>query len=506
MYDLVVLGGGSGGLTVASAAARVGAKVALIDKGRLGGECTFSACVPSKALIRAAQLAHEIRGSAAYGLRVGTPEVDFSAVMARIRAVVEQFAASDSDDVMRARGIDVYRGSAAFDAYDTILVDGTTRVEGRRFVIATGSRPAIPPISGLVEAGFLDNVSIWNLNHRPETLAVIGGGPVGIEFAQALARLGTQVTVLTDSERILPREDPEVSNFVQSVLAAEGIAFHTHIEITGVVVRDGQKVVKFRSKLDGATFEAARGEILVAAGRRANVEGMNLEAVGVHADPEHGIAVNDYLRTDSPNIWAIGDVLGGPDFTHAAEREAVVAFQNAVLRLPKKMNYTTLPWATFTDPEVATVGSLAAPEATEDVQETRLFRVEMAEVDRARIDGRTTGFAKLRATPAGRILGVTIVGAEAGTVLQEFVVAIEHGLTLNDLAGTVHTYPTYSGLARNLAVQFSATRLERGYVQRALRWFYGFEPRLERSTIGAEAEPAPEHKPEPMVAADGHGH
>jgi pyruvate/2-oxoglutarate dehydrogenase complex dihydrolipoamide dehydrogenase (E3) component len=474
MYDLVVLGGGAGGLNVAVAAARVGAKVALVEKHRLGGECTHTACVPSKALIQAARLAHQIECAGAYGLRVAPPEIDYAAVMGRVRSVVAEFAGSDSGASLRAQGIEVYRGSPAFESYDTVLIDSRTRVSGRRFVIATGSRAAVPEVPGLAEAGYLTNETVWNLNERPESLLILGAGPTGIELAQAFARLGTKVTVLSDTDHILPREDAEIADRLQAILQAEGIAFYLGVEVTAVFVRDGQKVVRFRKRSDGSTFEAARTHLLIATGRWANIEGLNLELVDVHADKEHGIEVDEYLQTHARNIWAIGDVIGHHQWTHAAEREAAVVVQNALLRLPKRMEYTTVPWATFTDPEVATVGQLS--EFGEAAGDVRRFRTEFAAVDRARIDGRPAGLAKLTATASGKILGVSVLGAEASTVLQEFVLAMEHGLSLTDILETVHIYPTYAGLARQLALQFGATRLEKGFVQKALRWFYGFEP------------------------------
>ena len=456
MYDLLVLGGGSGGLNVATAATRVGARVALVEKAKLGGECTHSACVPSKALIEAARLAQQIRQASAYGLRVGAPEVDFAAVMARVRSVVAGFAGSDSGDSLRARGIEVFRGTPAFEAYDTVVVDRTTRLHAQRFVIATGSRAAIPAIPGLAGAGYLDNDSIWGIDTLPGELIILGAGPSGLEFGQALARLGSKVTILSNTDRILPAEDPEVSERVKTLLEAEGIAFRTDAEVTNVAVRDGRKVCTVKDKVSGASTEISGTHLLVAAGRLANVEGLNLDAVGIHADPEHGIEVDEYLQTRSTRIYAIGDVLQNHQFTHAAEREAAVAFQNAVIRIPKKINYSALPWATFIDPEVATVG-LNEAEARSQHPEVLVFRAELSEVDRARIDGRTEGFAKLVATPAGKILGVTIVGAESALVLQEFVLAMEHGLTLRDIAETIHPYPTYAGLARRLANEYLAT-------------------------------------------------
>ena len=506
MYDLAVLGGGAGGLNVALEAARVGARVALIEKYELGGECTHSACVPSKGLIQAARLVHQIRSAGDFGIRVAAPEVDFAAVMARVRAVVDRFAGSDSGDSLRARGIDVYRGSPAFEAYDTVILDGKTRIEAQRFVIATGSRPAQPRIPGLAEAGALDNLTLWALDALPSSLVILGAGPTGLEFAQVFARLGSKVTVLADSPHVLPREDPEVSDCVEALLAAEGIAFRTGVEVTRVEVRDGLKVCTYRDPASGTTGEASGTQLLVAAGRLANVEGLNLEAVGIHASPEHGIEVDDYLQTRSTRILAIGDVLNRHQYTHAAEREAAVAFQNAVLRLPKKIDYTAMPWATFVDPEVATVGlsEAAAREAHPDI---RVFRAEFSEIDRARIDGRTEGFAKVVATPSGKILGATIVGADASLILQEFVLAMEHGLTLADIAETVHIYPTYSAMARKLANQFVATRLDVGFVGTVLRWFLGFRPRtsVDGDTPPPETEATHDH-PEPAAHTNGHGH
>lgn len=475
MYDLIVLGGGAGGLNVASAAARVGAKVALVEKGKLGGECTHTACVPSKALIHAAKLAHQARSASAYGVHVGEPRVDFAAVMGRVRSVVAGFAGSDSGDSLRAKGIDVIRGEPAFEAYDTIVVDGQKRLHAHRFVIATGSRPAVPPIPGLAESGYLDNTTFWDLETLPESLAVIGAGPVGLELGQALARLGTKVTVLADSDDILPAEDPEAARRVRSLLEAEGMTFHTGVEVTGIAARDGQKVVKFRGKGKGDTFEAARSHLLVATGRLANVEGLNLEAVGLHADPVHGIEVDDYMQTQTRTIYAVGDVIGHHQWTHAAEREASVAFQNAVLRLSKRVDYGTVPWATFVDPEVATVGKAEASARLDD-PDCRVFRAELDDVDRPRIDGQSAGFAKVVTSASGKVLGATIVGPEASSVLQEFVLAMEHGLTLADIGETVHIYPSYAGVARKLANQFMAAKLEKGYVRKALRWFYGYQP------------------------------
>jgi len=285
MYDLVVLGGGPGGLSVATAAARIGAKVALIEKSKLGGECTHSACIPSKALIQAARAAHQVRMAGMYGIRSAEPDVDFAAVMARVHRVVADFAGSGTGAGLKAKGIDVIFGSPSFEAYDTVLIDGQTRISGHRFVIATGSRPHPPMISGLEEAGYLDNRTVWDLNERPDSLAIIGGGASGIEFGQAYARLGVKVTIIEEGPHLLPREDRELADRLRAILTTEGLSVFTNVEVRGIVLKDGQKVVKFRGKADGSTFEAARSQILVAAGRLAYVEGLNLDVVGFHADP-----------------------------------------------------------------------------------------------------------------------------------------------------------------------------------------------------------------------------
>jgi pyruvate/2-oxoglutarate dehydrogenase complex dihydrolipoamide dehydrogenase (E3) component len=505
MYDLVVIGGGPGGLSVARAGARLGARVALVEKRALGGECTHTACVPSKALLEAARLAHKIRGAGGYGLRVAGPEVDFAAVMGRVRGVVTEFGGSGTGDSLRARGIDVFLGTPTFEAYDTVVIDGQTRLNAQRFVIATGSRPAVPAIAGLADVGYLDNNSIWSLDTLPPELIILGAGPTGIEFAQAFARLGSKVSVVCDSTDILPSEDPEVSVRVQALLAAEGIEFRTGVALTGVARRDGRIVCTMKGPGGGAPGEVSGTHLLVAAGRLANVEGLNLEGVGIHADPVHGIEVDDFLQTHSSRIYAIGDVLQKHDFTHSAEREAAIVVQNALLRIPRKIDYSALPWATFTDPEVATVG-LTEAAARAQHPEVRVLRAELSEADRARIEGHTDGLAKVMVIPSGKILGATIISPEAALVLQEFVLAMEHGLTLQDIAETVHPYPTYAGLARRLANAFLASRQEASPVQRALRWFRGYQVRTGSEEAVTATAPAPAGQANGHEHGHGHGH
>ncbi len=496
MYDLAVLGGGSGGLSVAAAAARIGARVALIEKEHLGGECTYSGAVPSKALVQAARIAHLVRTSDRFGVKTPPAEIDFAAVMKRVRAVVAEFARGDSGDSLRAEGIDVYRGQPAFASYDTVLVDSRTAVEAQRFVIATGSRPAVPAIPGLADVGYLTSQSIWELEERPESLVILGAGPICVEFAQTFARLGTRVKLIAEPAHILPDEDPEVSETLETVLGADGIVIKTGVEITRVSSRNGQKVLQFRERASNDAFEAAGSDIFVGTGRRPNIEGLNLDAVHVHADPEHGIAVDEYLQTSANRIYAVGDVLQRHESSHSAEREAAVAVQNAVLRIPKKIDYSALPRVAFLDPEVASCGAKEAV-ARESHGDVCVFRTLCSDLDRARIDGCTEGFAKVIATNAGKILGASIVGDNASLVLQEFVLAMEHGLTLADLARTSHAYPTHAGLVRNLASQFNASPLDGGIMQSAVKWFLGYRSKRgsgsEKSAVASSESPTPEH-------------
>jgi pyruvate/2-oxoglutarate dehydrogenase complex dihydrolipoamide dehydrogenase (E3) component len=497
MYDIVILGGGSGGLGVAKAAAKIGAKVALIEKTR-GSAAACPASVPRMALVEAARLAHQTRGLHRFGLRCDAPRVDFAAVRARIGELAREFAASGSVEALQSAGIDVYQGVAAFQSYDTVILDGETRLSGRRFVIATGSRPAHPTIHGLSEAGFFDATTIWNLAESPESLIVLGSSLPGIELAQAFARLGSKVVMFSETDQLLPAEDPEVSAMLRSALEAEGILFHFGVGITGVETRDGRKLVKGRTLSAGTLVEVEGSHILVASGRLANVEALNLETVGVHGDAEHGIEVNDQLQTSAPNIYALGDVLGQEYSTHAAEREAAVVFQNAVLHLSKKVNHGTIPRVLFTDPEIAAVG-LTESEAKARNAEPQILRRDYSELERARIDGAINGLAKVVASSSGRVLGATIVGRRAALVLQQFVMAMDHGISLSSLAETAQSHPTHAELVHALAAEFAAARLETGFVRTAFRWFLGLGGRDSAAT-------AETHSGSSAAESHGHGH
>ncbi len=376
-------------------------------------------------------------------------------------------------------GVEIFSGTAAFEAYDTVVLDGQTRLQGRRFVLATGSRPALPRIAGLVEAGVRDHAHLWDLSDRPGTLIILGAGSDALEFAQAFARLGTRVTILAEDDHLLPTEDADVSAHVHALLTADGVTIRTDARVAGVASHDGRKVVTYRGNQDLDPSEAVADEVLVAAGRLANVEELNLEAVGVFADPFDGVPVDDYLQTRAPTIFAVGDVLGHDRWTHAAEREAEIVFQNAVLHLARKMDYRAVPRVLFTDPEVATVGLTEAKAADGDAP-FHVLKVDLAELDRACIDGATNGFAKVIASSSGQVLGAAIVAPVASAIIAAFALAIDRGLSLSQLADVVLPDPSYAGLVALLAEKHRTLRQKTGLTRNLLRWFYGFEPRPEQ--------------------------
>jgi pyruvate/2-oxoglutarate dehydrogenase complex dihydrolipoamide dehydrogenase (E3) component len=351
----------------------------------------------------------------------------------------------------------------------------------------------------------LDDHSIWSLANLPESLIVIGTDPTGLEFAQCFARFGSNVSLLSRAPRILEHEDQEASELLTRLLTAEGLTIRTGVEITKVEVRDGRKVCKFRDQATGSTDETSGTDILLAAGRLANIESLNLDLVGIHGDAHHGIEVDDYLQTHSTRVYAVGDVLARHPYANYAEREAEVAFQNAVLRIRKKIDYAGLPRGVFVDPEVASVG-ITEDQARAERRPFRSYRVDFAEIDRARIDGKTDGFAKVVTTPAGKIMAATVVGEDACTIIQQLALGMERNLSLGDLSAAVPIYPTYADAVRQLANQHRATRLQNSYVKTALKLFYGFIPRVATGNGVAEQPAEPPAEEHHSVAFHGHGH
>lgn len=442
--NLIVIGAGSGGLVSAYIAAAVRAKVTLIEKHQMGGDCLNTGCVPSKALIRSAKYASQLRRGGEFGFDKVAGEVDFAKAMDRVAQIVKAIAPHDSVERFTGLGVECVLGEAKLVDPWTVEVNGR-RLSARNIILATGAEPFVPPIPGLAEAGYLTSDTIWQLREQPKRLIVLGGGPIGSELTQAFARLGSQVTQIEMLPRLLVREDPEVSQLVIDRFRAEGVDVCVNTQAKAVVIENGEKVLVCES--EGREERVAFDAILVAVGRVARLKGFGLEELGVKTG--RTIAINEFLQTSFPNIYAVGDVAGPFQFTHTAAHMAWFATVNSLfsplLALrggPFKVDYSVIPWATFTEPEVARVG-LNETEAREKGIAYEVVRYSLEELDRAIADGEAHGFVKVLTVPGkDRILGVTIVGEHAGELLAEYVLAMKHRIGLNKILGTIHIYPT----------------------------------------------------------------
>ena len=453
--DLVVIGAGAGGLVSAYIGAAVRAEVTLVEGHRMGGDCLNTGCVPSKALIRSARLARQLRDAAALGLKDVRGEVDFAAVMQRVQRVIGDIAPHDSVERYAGLGVEVLQGHARITSPWTVQVrlhDGGTRtLTTRSIVVAAGAAPFVPPIPGLREAGCLTSETLWGLRALPRRLLVLGGGPIGCELAQAFARLGSQVTQVEMAPRLLGREDPEVSQRVAAALRDDGVVVLTGHEAVRVEVFDGEK--RLVARHEGRQVVVAYDELLCAVGRSPRVSGYGLEALGIAPAPGKAIETDAWLRTRVPNVYAVGDVAGPLQFTHVAAHQAWYAAVNALFgRFGRfRVDYRVIPWTTFTDPEVARVG-LSEAEAREQGIAVEVTRYGIDDLDRAIVDGTAHGFVKVLTAPGtDRILGVTLVGEHAGDLLAEYVLAMKHGLGLNKILGTIHTYPTLAEANKHAA-------------------------------------------------------
>ncbi|MFP4125431.1 MAG: dihydrolipoyl dehydrogenase family protein [Alphaproteobacteria bacterium] len=461
--DLCVIGAGAGGLSVAAGAARLGADTVLIEAGRMGGDCLNVGCVPSKSLLAAGHAAHAAADGEAFGVRPrGWPGIDAAAVRRHVRDVIDAIAPHDSQARFEGLGVTVLRTTARFLDPDTVEADGR-RIRARRFVVATGSRPALPPIPGIAGVGYLTNETIWDLADLPEHLVIIGGGPIGTELAQAHRRLGARVTVL-ESQRLLPRDDAELVAIVRAALTAEGVAIHEGARIGAVAPAGNGVRVSFEHEGERQWVDGSH--LLVAAGRAPNVEALELDKAGIDATAT-GITVDRRLRTSNRRVFAVGDVTGGPQFTHVAAHHASVVVQNALFRLPAKVS-TVIPAVTYTDPELASVGPPVEAAGAEAGCE--LVRVPYADSDRARAERRTEGLLKLAADRRGRVQAVAIAGAQAGELLQPWLLAMATGTRLRALASLVAPYPTLGELNKKAASDFYAPRLFSPATCRLVRW------------------------------------
>ncbi|MBD2101313.1 mercuric reductase [Leptolyngbya sp. FACHB-261] len=461
-YDLVVIGAGTAGLVTAAGAAGLGAKVALIEKHLLGGDCLNVGCVPSKSVIRASRVYAEIRDAQQFGIRVplAEVEVDFPTVMARMRRLRASISPHDSVQRFQKLGVDVFLGKGHFSGANTVEVAGET-LRFKKAVIATGARAAHPAIEGLSKAGYLNNETVFSLTERPQRLAVIGGGPIGCELAQAFRRLGCQVVLFHQGSHILDREDAEAAGIVQEAFFREGIQLVLSSQVVQVSKNNGEKLIKYKVKDQEQTIVV--DEILVGAGRAPNVESLNLEAVNVKYDQKRGVQVNDYLQTTNPRIYAAGDICMDWKFTHAADAAARIVIKNTLfspLGLGRsKLSSLVMPWATYTDPEIAHVG-LYEHEAQQQGIAVSTIKIPFNTVDRAITDSEEAGFVKvLHKQGSDQIVGATIVARHAGELISEITLAMVSKRGLNTIAGVIHPYPTQAEAIKKAADAYRRTLL-----------------------------------------------
>lgn len=458
-YHLVVIGAGTAGLVTAVGAAGLGARVALVERDLMGGDCLNVGCVPSKGIIRASRVAAEVRNAAGYGVRVsGEPDIDFAAVMERMRRLRARISRNDAAARFRELGVDVYFGPAQFVDSHTVEVAGES-LKFKRAVIATGARAAAPPIPGLDQVDYLTNESVFSLTTRPERLGIIGAGPIGCEMAQTFARLGAKVFLVEAEHGILGKEDRQAAEIVQAAIERDGVQLLCCGRELSVRNDSG---IRLTVESHGAKYDEPVDQLLVAVGRAPNVEDLNLDAVGVEHG-KHGVTVNDHLQTTNPRIYAAGDICTKYKFTHAADFMARIVIQNALFALGplgrKKFSDLTIPWATYTSPEIAHIG-MYEHDAAEQGIEIDTYTQQLSDVDRAILDGQDEGFVKIHTKKGtGQILGATIVAEHAGDYISEISVAMKAGVGLGTIANAIHPYPTQAEAIRKIGDQYNRTRL-----------------------------------------------
>ena len=464
-YDLIVIGGGSAGLTAVRFARRLGLSVALVERDRIGGDCTWTGCVPSKALLKAAGLAYDMRSASRFGLLPPhNSPVDFSMVMSRVRGVMQAIHDAESPDALREDGIEVVHGEARFIDSHSIRVE-ESHLAARRFLVCTGASPVIPPIPGLLEVLYLTYETVWGLTHLPSRLAVVGGGPIGCELAQAFLRLGSSVTLVEAGNRLLLLDEPEASALVATRLKAEGLELKLGTTLASVQPY-GQDI-----SLSLSNGEAIGADtLLIVVGRRPQLKSLCLESAGVAYDAS-GIRVDKNLRTSQRHIYAAGDCTGSYQFTHYAAYQGFMAVRNAFLPRTRRAVLGHVPWVTFTDPEVAHVGLTESQAREQNGADVEVSNWPMNQVDRAVVDGSEDGFLKVVHGQNGKLLGATVASPRAGELIQEWALALDHGLKISDLAQSLHAYPTYSLANQQLATQVTVERMLSGRMGKVIRRF-----------------------------------
>ncbi len=460
VYDLVVIGGGPGGMTAAIIASKLNAKVAIIEKEHLGGECLNVGCIPSKALLRSSRVAAQVRDAADFGIEIPKGwKVNFSSVMQRVRRLRSTISPHDSPKLLKALNIDVFLGTGRFRDSDKIEVAGQT-LRFKKAFVATGTQPIRPDIPGLEEAGYLTNQTVFNLTSLPPRLAVLGGGPIGCELSQAFVRFGSQVHLISRGAGILPKDDPTATMRLQKVMEKEGLKLLLGSQVQRVEMRGKEKILYLDTSPQGIAVD----EILIAVGRAPKVDGLDLERADIAYDAKTGIATDDFLQTSNPNVYAVGDVSSLYKFTHISKELGKIAVQNALKGGKVKQSSLIIPWCTYTDPEIAHVG-LTEKEAQARRIALQTQLMELKDTDRAVLDGETVGFVKIY-TQEGteQILGATIMASHAGDMISEIAVAMSSGKGIAALAGAIHPFPTQAETVRNTAATLLATPSKKGNI------------------------------------------
>ena len=467
--DLCVIGAGSGGLSVAAAADQLGVEVVLIEKGKMGGDCLNYGCVPSKAMIAAGRRAHAMRTSAPFGITPVEPQVDPAAVHDHVKQVIAAIEPNDSVERFTGLGVNVIQAEASFKDKQTVVAGGY-EIKARRIVIATGSSPSVPPIPGIDQVPFFTNETVFDNKERIDHLIIIGGGPIGMELAQAHRRLGSEVTVL-EAFKALGKDDPDLTALVLERLKGEGVTIHDGIRVDRIEALPGSGIRAHLSEND-RTFQVDGSHLLVAAGRRPNIDGLNLEAAKIKYE-RSGIKVNKGLKTSNRRVYAIGDIAGGLQFTHVANYHAGIVVRNALFRLPVKASTNATPWVTYTDPELAHIG------LTEEAAKRKYGRVNVlnwpyAENDRAQAERATEGFIKVVTTKRGRILGASIVGEHAGEIIQMWALAMAKGMKIGAMTGFISPYPTLTEINKRVAYTYYLPSLANPMIRRVIHFLAKF--------------------------------